>query len=410
MTRKPALLALNRRSGVMMLVLMLMLVASSQAWAQIGSDRYSSIVVEARTGRVLSAVNADEPRHPASLTKMMTLYLVFEALRDRRVALDTVVPVSPHAASMIPSKLGLVPGTRLTVEQAILGLVTKSANDAASALGELLGGDENRFAQMMTLRARTLGMNSTQFHNASGVPDPEQISTARDMSTLARRLVFDFPAQYRYFSVPEFRFHGRVIPNHDHLLQTYPGADGIKTGFVTASGFNMVTSALRSDVRLVGVVLGAKGPGERDGQMMALLDQGFEMMNVAPMTAAYHREMPRVETPRASLMSQASAATMVPMPPAPPPPPRPPVTASWGVQVGSFNSEPAARQAAMAARKYADGGQIRIETGLALGHPVWRAQLSGMSAAEANSACNSMGKHKMACVVLHPETRQVARG
>jgi D-alanyl-D-alanine carboxypeptidase len=170
------------------------------------------------------------------------------------------------------------------------------------------------------------------------------------MATLGRRLVADFPQQYRYFSVPEFRFHGRVIPNHDHMLQTYPGADGIKTGFVTASGFNMVTSAVRSDIRLIGVVLGAAGPGERDGQMMALLDQGFEMLNVAPMTASLHREMPRYETPRGGLMSQANAATLLP-PPVPPPPRQ--QAASWSIQIGSFGSEAAARQAAGNARKSA---------------------------------------------------------
>jgi D-alanyl-D-alanine carboxypeptidase len=381
--------------------LCLMLTAIHAAQAQIGSDRYSSIVIDARSGRVLSAVNPDEPRHPASLTKMMTLYMVFEALRDRRIGLDTPVPVSSHAASMIPSKLGLMPGTRLTVEQAILGLVTKSANDAASALGELLGGDETRFAEMMTLRGRALGMTGTQFRNASGVPDPDQISTARDMATLGRRLVADFPMQYRYFSTPEFRFHGRVIPNHDHLLQTYPGADGIKTGFVTASGFNMVTSAVRSDIRLIGVVLGAGGPGERDGHMMALLDQGFEMMNVAPMTASLHREI----LPRGGLMSQANAATALP-PPAPPPPRQ--QMARWSVLVGSFTTESAARVAANAAHKFADGGQVRIEPGLSQGHAVWRAQLAGFSAAEASSACNVIGKHKLTCVVLRPDLHQVA--
>jgi len=180
---------------------------AASARAQIGSDRYSSIVTEAATGSVLFAANPDEPRHPASLTKMMTLYMVFEALRDRRLMLDQLVPVSAHAASMAPSKLGLLPTTRITVEQAILGLVTKSANDAAAALGEMLGGDEERFAQMMTLRARALGMTRTVFRNASGLPNPDQISTARDLAVLARHLVRDFPADYRYFSVPSFPFH-----------------------------------------------------------------------------------------------------------------------------------------------------------------------------------------------------------
>ncbi|OYV33051.1 MAG: D-alanyl-D-alanine carboxypeptidase, partial [Rhodospirillales bacterium 20-64-7] len=196
------------------------------AHAQIGSARYSSIVVDASSGDVLEDVNADQPRRPASLTKMMTLYMTFEALRDRRITMDETVPVTPHAASMEPSKLGLVPGTRLTVEQAILGLVTKSANDAASALGEFLGGSEDRFAQMMTLRARALGMGHTTFENASGLPDPGQWTTARDLAVLARHLVTDFPGYYRYFSTPSFTWHRQVIFNHDNMLRTYPGADG----------------------------------------------------------------------------------------------------------------------------------------------------------------------------------------
>src|SRR5476651_1195369 len=160
------------------------LAMTAPAQAQIGSARYSSIVVDATSGDVLEEVNADQPRHPASLTKMMTLYLAFEALRDRRIALDQPVPVSPYAAAMEPTKLGLIPGTRLTVEQAILGLITKSANDAAAALAELLGGSEDRFAQMMTLRARALGMGHSTFVNASGLPNVEQWTTARDMAVL----------------------------------------------------------------------------------------------------------------------------------------------------------------------------------------------------------------------------------
>lgn len=252
------------------------------AAAQIGSDRYSSIVVEAASGRVLEAVNADELRYPASLTKMMTAYMLFEALRDRRVSLDQLVPISEHTAAIPPSKLGLLPGSRITVEEALLGLVTKSANDAAAAIGELLGGTEDAFAQMMTLRARALGMNSTTFRNASGLPDPDQVTSARDMAVLARHLVQDFPAEYRYFSTPGFVFHGRLIRNHDNLLTTYPGADGIKTGYTVAAGHNLVTSAVHGGVRLIGVVLGAASNFERDIHMAALLDQGFQTLDVPP--------------------------------------------------------------------------------------------------------------------------------
>lgn len=249
----------------------------------------STIVLDASSGNVLQQNNPDLERFPASLTKLMTLYMTFEALRDRRVTLDSDVPVSDHAASMEPSKLGLLPGSYLTVQEAVLALVTKSANDAASALGEMLGGDEDRFGQMMTLRARALGMTHTTFRNASGLPDPDQMTTAGDLALLARHLIADFPDQYHYFSVPYFWFHGRMIPNHDPMLRTYPGADGLKTGFTDAAGLNLVTSAVRGNVRLIGVVLGARTSGQRSNVMTALLNDGFSQEGVpvpAPLPAA----------------------------------------------------------------------------------------------------------------------------
>ena len=290
------------------------LVPGHPARAQVGSERYSSVVIDAGSGQVLEAASADDPRYPASLTKMMTIYMLFEALRDRRVSLDQLVPVSAHAASMSPSKLGLLPGTAITVEQALLGLVTKSANDAAAALGELLGGDEDRFAQVMTLRARALGMTRTTFRNASGWPDPDQMTTARDLALLARHLVQDYPSEYRYFSVPYFTFHGRYIPNHDRMLQTYPGADGLKTGYIDASGCNLVTSAVRGGVRLIGVVMGASNGAERDSHMAALLDAGFERMGVPishePQYARPSAAQPSAYRPSASMMAGASLGTL----------------------------------------------------------------------------------------------------
>ncbi len=278
------------------------------ASAQIGSDRYASIVIDAASGDVLSAVNADEYRFPASLTKTMTLYMLFEALRDRRLTLAQPVPVSPWAASMSPTKLGLLPGTYITVEQALLGLVTKSANDAAAALGELMGGDEEHFAQMMTLRARALGMTRTTFRNASGLPDWAQVTTARDLALLARHLIQDFPSYYGYFSVPFFVFQGRTIVNHQRMLQTYPGADGLKTGYITASGYNVVTSALWADTRLIGVVLGASSGGERDLHMASLLDQGFERMGASVLMA---RRDVAVPYQFSGLISMAQAAPVI---------------------------------------------------------------------------------------------------
>ena len=381
-------------AAALLLVFAGILMAGGPARAQIGSDRYSSIVIDAASGRVLIAASQDEPRHPASLTKMMTLYLVFEALRDRRISLNQLVPVSSHAASMSPSKLDLVPGTRITVEEAILGLVTRSANDAAAALGEMLGGDEERFAQMMTLRARALGMSHTVYHNASGLPDPDQWTTARDLAVLGRHLVQDFPADYRYFSTQSFRFHGRVIPSHDHMLETYPGTDGIKTGYVEASGFNLVTSAVRDNVRLIGVVMGAARAGERDLHMAALLDQGFTTMDVPPV-----RRDTQVASRLPSFIATAHAAPL-PAPRAPP--------AKWSVQIGAFATEAAARQAAAAARRMVDAGEVHIEPVTARGKTAWRAQLTGLGQTEAHDTCAALARHKLACTPLRPEPGQLA--
>jgi len=251
------------------------------ARAQIGSERYAAIVLDARSGTALLAANADEQRHPASLTKMMTLYMVFEALRDGRLSLESRVVMSEEAASRPPSKLGIPAGNSISVEQAILALVTRSANDVAAAVGErLAGGSEARFAQMMTLRARSLGMSRTTFRNASGLPDWEQVTTARDMATLGRRLFSDFPERYHYFGVTHAQFGGMRIRNHNRMLETYDGVDGIKTGFINASGFNIVTSASRGGQRVVGAVFGGSSWFERDQHMASLLDQGFERLGV----------------------------------------------------------------------------------------------------------------------------------
>ena len=251
------------------------------AVAQIGSERYAAIVLDARTGNVLVAANPDETRHPASLTKMMTLYMVFEALRDGRLRLDSRVPFSEEAASRPPSKLGIPAGQSISVEQAILALVTRSANDVAAALGERLGGSEERFAQMMTLRARALGMTRTTFRNASGLPDIEQVTTARDMATLGRRLFQDFPDRYHYFGVSHAQLGGVRLRNHNRMLETYEGVDGIKTGYINASGFNIVTSASRGGQRLIGAVFGGSSWTERDAHMATLLDRGFDQLGVA---------------------------------------------------------------------------------------------------------------------------------
>ncbi len=371
------------------------------ARAQIGSDRYSSIVVDVASGNVLEQANPDAQRYPASLTKLMTLYMVFEALRDRRAALDDLVPVSAHAASMEPSKLGLVPGTRITVQQAILGLVTKSANDAASALAELLGGSEDRFAQMMTLRARAMGMAHTTFANASGLPDDRQVTTARDLALLARRLVTDFPSDYRYFSTPSFVFGRRVIYNHDMMLKEYPGTDGMKTGYTEAAGHNLVTSTVRGGVRLIGVVLGAGSNAARDEHMVALLNQGFGEMGVQTAPAAT-----LVASRGPSLIASAHAATVSETRVAAAKAAAPP--SGWGVQLGSYATERAAQEVAASAHRAAEAGDVRIEHITVRGVPLWRAQVVGLTAARAQGACSALAHSRTTCVVVRPEPGQIA--
>ncbi len=335
--------------------------------------------------------------------------MTFEALRDRRVGFDTMVPVSAHAAEMEPTKLGLVPGTRLTVEQAILGLVTKSANDAASALGELLGGSEDRFAQMMNLRAQAMGMTHTNFANASGLPDERQVTTARDLAVLARRLVSDFPGDYRYFSTPSFTFQGHTIFNHDGMLRSYPGADGMKTGYTEAAGHCLVTSAVRGGVRLIGVVLGAGSNAARDVHMAALLDQGFDTMGVSagpmrPTLVASHAPSLIASAHAATLSEVHGAALNVAHVAGAKPAP---AASGWSIQVGSYATERVAEETAQAARRAAEAGEMRVERSTVRGVTLWRAQVVGLTAARAQGACGAV-HGRMSCSVVRPEPGQVA--
>ena len=237
---------------------------------------YASLIIDTTSGRVLHETNADLTRYPASLTKMMTLYLLFEALERGSVTLDDTLPISAHAASQPPTKIGLRPGQSISLENAILALVTKSANDIAAAVAEYLGGSESRFAWSMTEKAHQIGMSRTSFVNASGLPDPDQVTTARDMATLGLALLYDYPNYYHYFSTDRFYYGGAVHANHNRLLGSYSGLDGIKTGYTSASGYNLVASAFRDGRRFIGVVLGARSPVDRGMIMAGLLDQAFD--------------------------------------------------------------------------------------------------------------------------------------
>lgn len=359
-------------------------------------------------------LEADKPnalRHPASLAKLMTLYLTFEALRDRRVTLETMVPVSEHCSSMQPTKLGLVPGSRMTVQQGIYGIVTESANDAACALGELLGGTESHYAQMATVRARALGMSRTTFANASGLPDPDEWTTAHDMAVLARDLIAQFPQYYHYFATPNFVYHGITFRNHDTMLKFYPGADGMKTGYTNASGHNLVTSAVRGGVRLIGVVLGAGSNPERDHDMTAALNASFTDLDVPAdgrtrvagrfsLISAAHAAT--IDRPRRAAEHEAHVRPVAEHEAAAP-------VSGWIIQVGSFSNAHSALVAAEKARRHARRGDPHVER-IRLRHRIWfRAQITGFTEASAQQACSVIAKHQRArCLILRPDRPVVA--
>ena len=235
------------------------------------NPKYAGIVIDAKTGKTLYANDADELRYPASLTKMMTLYMMFEALERGAIKLDTRIKFSANAAKEPPTKLGVGAGRSVTVEQIIYSLVTKSANDASTAIAEHLGGSEAKFASMMTAKARSLGMSRTTFRNAHGLPNSQQTTTARDMATLGIALREHFPRQYKYFSTRSFTFGKTRMGNHNRLLGVVRGVDGIKTGYTRASGFNLVSSVVDRDRSIVAVVMGGRTGASRNAQMKDLI-------------------------------------------------------------------------------------------------------------------------------------------
>lgn len=245
-------------------------------------SRYAAIVIDGETGKVLFARNADKSRYPASLTKIMTLYLTFEALENGKLTLNKSMKVSRRAAGQAPSKLWLKQGDFISVEDAILALVTKSANDVATVLSEELGGTEYNFTLLMNKKAKELGMRRTRFMNASGLPNRKQKSTARDMALLSQAVAREFPTYYRYFKTPKFTYNGKTYRSHNKLLKNYQGTDGIKTGYTRASGFNLTTSVHRNGVHLIGVVLGGKSGNSRDIHMRSILNRTFTRIKRDP--------------------------------------------------------------------------------------------------------------------------------
>jgi D-alanyl-D-alanine carboxypeptidase len=380
---------------------------------------YAALVVEVESERVLYAQHADELRHPASLTKMMTLYMVFEALARGELSLSDAFRASRYAVSRAPSKLGLRVGELMTVEQGILALVTRSANDAATVFAEGLGGSESAFAYRMTQKARQLGMNSSIFRNASGLPDPEQWTTAWDMFRLGKSLQKHFPQYYHYFSTDHFEFGNRSFHNHNHLLRTYYGTDGIKTGFVNASGYNLVASVRRNGLRLIGVVFGGDSAARRDAHMRNILDNGFDQLEgreptlrlaamERPETPVLLRRPPDVEPATTRLpigeigfsakrsrhargegdMADRSGRSRE--------------KPSWQVRVGEFSHEQSAEQRLTQAMKAAPYAlrHARAAVGIHIrrGKKTYLSHFKGMSKDDAKTACRALKRKKLECV------------
>ncbi len=412
--------------------------------------RYTAIVVDANSGKVLFARNADRRHYPASLTKMMTLYLTFEALEKGTIKLSSALAVSRRAAGQTPSKLGLKRGHTIAVEDAILALVTKSANDAATVLAEALGGNEANFAGQMTKKAKLLGMKRTRFRNASGLPNRYQRSTARDMATLALALQRDFPQYYHYFSTREFRYKNRTFTNHNRLLRSYRGADGLKTGYIRASGFNVAFSARRGSRRLIGVVLGGRSPKWRDRKTARLMDIAFRRAQTLDMVArrqagkpqavklkplrrsagngakpgkaakqnltrrllarlenigrrpARPGQAPTAATGTEQTTRQASSRTLPDKPMAASP--TPPSSGWWGVQVGAYRGYGKARLRAERAARLLPRRlrHARVSIDLGSARALYRAQLIGLSQGDAGEACRLLKQRGLGCVTLPP--------
>ncbi len=363
---------------------------------------FAQLVLDAKTGRILHAVNPDGQVHPASLTKIMTLYLVFEAMDKGQLSPYERIRVSKTAAAQSPSKLNVQAGHTILVRDAVLAVVTKSANDMSVALSERIAGSEADFARAMTDKARSLGMKNTVFRNASGLPHPAQVTTARDMATLARAIIRDFPHHYSVFATPEFVHAGVTHRNHNQLLGDYSGADGIKTGYIRASGYNLVASAMRDKNRVIGVVMGDRSPATRNARMSELLDRGFETL--AGVRVAGFPDAP--ERIRTSVARAAPAAAKAK--PAAVKRPAHVETAQasggqWMIQVGAFHRYALAEQAAQNAAKLAPtpliNGEIKIvPTSPKKGKPIYRARIAGLSKTEAAKACAALQAKNMACI------------
>ncbi len=350
------------------------------------SAKYASIVINAKTGEIVHGTNVDTRNYPASLTKMMTLFMVFEALDSRKWTLSTRLNVSHRAAQQPASKLGLRAGQTIRVEDAVLALVTKSANDVAVVVAENMYKTERNFALAATALARQIGMNRTTFRNASGLPHRGQLSTARDMARLAQVLIHRHGKFYHYFSRTHFNYAGRKHRNHNKLLVSYDGADGIKTGYIRASGFNLAASAKRQDTRVIGVIFGGNSSKHRNNLMSRLLNKGFRIID-----GPAKPQITNVEPSRKS-MKTAKSKNKSPW-------------ARWGVQVGAYNRYAQARDSAHVAMnlatKYLSAGVIQIvPLKTRRGRTLYRSRIHGLGKRTAYAACRILKRKNRPCMEL----------
>lgn len=376
---------------------------------------YTAMIIDGDSGDVLHEYRADHKVYPASLTKIMTLYMVFDALEHGKVSLSTRMKVSKRAWGQAPSKLGLQAGETISVKDAILALVTKSANDIAVVVAEHLGGTEIKFAQMMTSEARRIGMTRTTFRNASGLPNRGQMTTARDMIKLAVALRENYGSYYHYFATQKFRFGNRTYGNHNNLLASYYGTDGIKTGYINASGFNLVASVNRNGKRLIGVVFGGRTARTRDDQMKKLLDQAYikltkegEIVVPRPRISPEDKILPadaqllmaKRETLReAEQPGRIDTETVVTRL-------KPETASGWAIQVGAFSDQRRAQEAVLAAARTAPDvlrlTRAAVEQQASGTGIVYRARLLGFDGEnEARAACAALRRENVACIPVN---------
>lgn len=360
----------------------------------------SSILIDAETGEVLSSSAADTLRYPASLTKLMTLYITFDALEKGIIKMDDQLPVSRHAANMSPSKLGLKPGEKIKVRDAVMALVVKSANDCASVLAEGLGYTEQNFAKTMTKVARELGMSKTTFYNASGLPNKNQKTTARDMALLGAAMYHHFPQYYKLFSTKKFTYKGRTIYTHNNLLKSFDGADGMKTGFTNAAGYNIVTSAARNGNRVIAVTMGHNSAKIRDKKVAALMNQGLKKLamntkvNDSNMYASIEQSLASNRYNDSVVESDANGKDSV----------SESYVETWGIQIGAFSNYAKARNYALnikkeVARKDADK-TVDIEPCQKGAAIIYRSKIIGFEKNEAKNICNKLKRSNKSCIVV----------